>query len=139
MTIECTNEVTHIAHLLYCFHGWWRVFVSAQVDNDPGDVSQEGYRDGRINKWQERFDHTERDDVISTLRSITCTEPLKHKHGCINVGKTPLMSITANDVDFVGYICWAQCKLWCLLKTNINKQICILLSYFASTWNNMVL
>lgn len=67
--------ITYTPHLLHCFHGWGWVFVSAQIDNDPGNVSQEGYGDGRINKRQERFDHTERDDVISTLRSITCKGP----------------------------------------------------------------
>lgn len=58
-------------HLLDSLHGWWRILVPAQVDDDPGDIPQEGDGDRGIDEGQQRLDHAQRDDIISTLRAVT--------------------------------------------------------------------
>lgn len=51
--------------------GW--VLVAAEVHNDPSDVAQK--RDGNIgsDECQQRLDDAQTNDIVTTLRTITCT------------------------------------------------------------------
>lgn len=51
-------------------HGRWRVLVSAQVDDHPCHVSQEGDRDVGADELEEGLDHAQFDDIISQMRAI---------------------------------------------------------------------
>ncbi len=46
--------------------------MAAQVDHDPSDVAEEGDGYGGADEGQERLNHSQTDDVISALRTITC-------------------------------------------------------------------
>lgn len=44
--------------------------MTTQVHHDPGDVSEEGDGYGGADEGQQRFDHSQTDDIISALRTI---------------------------------------------------------------------
>jgi len=44
--------------------GRWRIFISTQIDNNPGDIAQESYRDVGLNKLKEWSDHAQVQAVI---------------------------------------------------------------------------
>lgn len=71
-----------LSHLQHRLHGRRRVFVAAQVDDDPGDVAQEGDGDGRVDKGQQWLDHTHGDDVVPAVRAVACgwrTGGIRHR------------------------------------------------------------
>lgn len=79
------HSYTSHSYLLDGLHGWGRVLVAAQVDHDPSDVAEEGDGYGGADEGQEWFNHTQTDDVISALRTITCNStviihPRQHSH-----------------------------------------------------------
>ncbi len=72
--------------------------MAAQVDHDPSDIAEEGDGYGGADEGQERLNHSQTDDVISALRTITCnstaiihrthpnslrTQPAKQEHKSI--------------------------------------------------------
>lgn len=65
------TDASH-SYLLDGLHGRRRVLVAAQVDHDPSDVAEEGDGYGGADEGQERLNHSQTDDVISALRTITC-------------------------------------------------------------------
>ena len=46
----------------------WGIFVTAEIYDNPRDVAQKGDWNIRVNKLQKRFDHIQRNDVISDFR-----------------------------------------------------------------------
>lgn len=44
--------------------------MTTQVNHDPGDVSEEGDGYGGADEGQQRFDHSQTDDIISALWPI---------------------------------------------------------------------
>lgn len=58
-------------YLLDSLHGWRRILVTAQVNHDPGDIAQEGDRDGGADEGQQGLDDAEADHVVPALRTIT--------------------------------------------------------------------
>lgn len=65
------TDASH-SYLLDGLHGWGRVLVAAQVYHDPSDVAEESDGYGGADEGQERLNHSQTDDVISALRTITC-------------------------------------------------------------------
>lgn len=45
--------------------------MAAQIDHDPGDIAKEGDGDGRTDKREQGFDHTQADHIVSALRAVT--------------------------------------------------------------------
>lgn len=60
-------------HLQHSLHGRRGVLVTAEVDDDPGDVAEEGDGDRRVDERQQRLDHAQGDDVVPALWAITWT------------------------------------------------------------------
>lgn len=58
-------------HLLHSLHGWWWILVAAEVNNDPGNITEEGDGDWWIDERKQGLDHTQRDDIIPALWPIT--------------------------------------------------------------------
>ena len=48
-----------------------RVFVAAEIDDDPSDVPQKRDRNRRVDERQERLDDAQRNAVISTLWTVS--------------------------------------------------------------------
>lgn len=62
--------LTH-THLLDGLHGWWRILVAAQIHHDPGDIAEEGDRDGGTDEREQGLNHAQADHIVSALRAIT--------------------------------------------------------------------
>lgn len=62
---------THHTNLLDRLHGWWRVFVAAQIDHDPSNVAQEGDGDGGTDEREQGLYHTQTNNIVSALWAIT--------------------------------------------------------------------
>lgn len=62
-------------HLLHRLHGWWWVLVAAEVNDNPGNITEEGNWDRWADKRQQGLDHTQRNDIIPALRPITWPKP----------------------------------------------------------------
>lgn len=58
-------------HLLHSLHRWWWILVAAEVNNDPGNIAEEGDGDRRVYERKQGLDHTEGDDIIPALWTIT--------------------------------------------------------------------
>ena len=58
--------------LLDGLDGRGRVLVAAQVDDDPGDVSEEGDGDVGVDEGEQGLHHAHPDDQVSTLGAVTC-------------------------------------------------------------------
>jgi len=56
-------------------HVHWRrrILVAAKVHHDPRHVPEERQRNIWVDEGDERLDNAKTDDVIATLRAITCT------------------------------------------------------------------
>lgn len=45
--------------------------MAAQVDHDPGDVAEEGDRDGGADEGQQGLDHSQANHIVSALWAVT--------------------------------------------------------------------
>lgn len=60
-------------HLLHSLHGWWRILVAAEVNDDPGNIAEEGDGDWWVDERKQGLDHTQGDNIIPALWTITCS------------------------------------------------------------------
>lgn len=69
--VSVLNEICQCRQeLFYGFFGWWWLFASTQIHNHPRDVAQKRHGYFRSDEQQKRFDHTESNHQISTIRSV---------------------------------------------------------------------
>lgn len=66
-----TQNPAHATHLLHSLHGWWWILVAAEVNNDPGNIAEEGDGDRWVDERKQGLDHAQGDDIIPALWTIT--------------------------------------------------------------------
>lgn len=72
---------THMhTHLLHGLHGWWWILVAAEVNDDPGNIAEEGYGDWWVDERKQGLDHAQRDDIIPALWTITWAAQGRGQH-----------------------------------------------------------
>ena len=69
---QCRQNFTNHVHR----RRW--ILVAAKVHHDPRHVPEERQRNVWVDEGNERLDNAKTDDVIATLRAITCTQQCQH-------------------------------------------------------------